>query len=217
MRRAAVFILSLFLVLVYLVLDQNYIHWQTTPPAAYQQQQEVLREIYRYAANNIFDKGYQREIESELHRRLSIYPSLELLERGQLLMPDNSAEKVLKLDLPSGFRGGILSLKVTTDSNYVIGVSPDLNSWQLTEFPGNGQKVVANLNLVSADFLTGVAYLKLLPAANKSLSVYFDIFQYLAGEQTDPSQYQGYFLFLPDTDIDYQGKAIIQPGVIYEK
>ena len=174
----------------------SFLLMKTASPEVYSQKWETLNRVYGYAAINIFDKGYVRETG----------PEDVPLEKG-----------VTKLALPKGFRHGILSLKTAAKSKYKIGVSFDLNNWEFYDYPGYGVKNRYSLNLEKENLTDELVYLKFLPSQNENLSVYFDVFQYTANRLSDKSEHYGYFLFFPDIDIDYQGKKIIQPGVIYEK
>lgn len=213
-----ILILSLFLVLGYLVLDKNILsaltEWDTVSPEVPSQKWKVLSEVYGYEATNMFDKGYAREIGSDFHRRLLVYPEGTFLEKGRFVVPSGSLSRgIIKLTLPEGFRDGLVSLRGMAKVRYRIGVSYDLKTWEFYDYPGYNMQTFYSVILKKKDLASEAVYLKFLPSKDDNLSVYFDWFQYTSGLLYDKSEYYG-LLFPSDIDIDYEGKEIKQPGIV---
>lgn len=216
----SILMLSFLLVLGYLVLDKSIlsalVQWKTVSTENSPHNWEVYSGIYRYAANNIFDQGYAREVGPEVHQRLSVYPENTVLENGRFVVPGNSSEGVVKLVLPEGFKDGILSLKITAKLKFSIRVSNDLQNWDLYDYPGFGAQAVYSLSLGKENSAKKYVYLNFLPSRNESLDIYFDIFQYISDFPLDNSEHYG-VLFYPEVDIDYEGKQIIRPAIYAKK
>lgn len=171
-----------------------------------------LGEVYKYSANKIFDKGYFREIGPMIHPRLLLLPGGKPPVEGSFVLQNNFSESIVKFTLPKGFIDGILSLQITTESAYKIGVSYDLKNWNIYDYPGFGVRALSAVSLEKKESAGEYLYLKFLPVGDESLSVYFDVFQYTSALLYDPREYFG-VLFFPEIDIDYEGKKIIQPPV----
>lgn len=217
LKSLSIFLVIFVLVLGFLILEGNFfsaiIHLRTIIPENTSYNWDELGEVYKYAANNIFDKGYVREVGSEINSRLSSFPDNKPLEKGSLVVPSGSSEGIVKLALPKGFKSGILSLQITTRSENKVGVSYDLKNWKYYDYPGFGMQSLVVVDLGEGELNENV-YLKFLPLQNPSLRVYFDVFQYIATAQNERNIYG--ILFFPEIDIDYEGKEIIQQGIIYD-
>jgi len=207
---------SFVLVLGFLILNGSFfptvIHLRTIIPDNTPYNWEELGEVYKYAASNIFDRGYVREVGPEINSRLLSFPEVKPSEKGSFVVPNNSSEGIVKLVLPSGFIDGILSLQITTKSAYKIGVSYNLKNWNIYNYPGFGARALASVSLEKGDSAGGYVYLKFFPSKDEDLLVYFDVFQYTSGLLYDANEYSG-ILFFPEEDIDYEGKKIIQPAI----
>lgn len=218
-RSLSVFWLSLFLLLGYIALDKNVssvlFHWKTISPEAYSYDLESLRDTFRYSAENIFDVGYFREIEYKLYSRLSAYPTNKSLEGGRFIVPAESLEGSVKIALPEGFKGGILSLRVGAKSKYKIGTSFDLKNWEFHDYPGFTDLTYSVVNLERKESTDKYVYLKFLPFPGEGLEISFSIFQYTSSLAVREKVNYG-TLFYPEVDIDYEGKQIIHQGIIYD-
>jgi len=212
----SVLLVSFVLVLVFLLLDGSFFpavtRLRTTIPENTPYNWEELSEVYKYAANNIFNKGYIREVGQEIRPRLLSFPDGKPSEEGSFVVPNNSLEGVVKLALPRGFKDGILSLQITTKSSCKIGVSYDLKNWKFYDYPGFGVRALASVSLEKGTAASEYIYLKFLPSKDEKLSVYFDVFQYSSDLLYDENEYYG-VLFYPETDLDYEGKNIIRPAI----
>jgi len=212
----SVLLANFVLVLGFLVLEGNFFpaiaHLRVVIPENTSYNWEELREVYKYAANNIFEKGYMREVGPEIHPRLLSFPDGKSPEKGSFVVPANSSKGIVKLALPSGFKDGILSLQITTKSAYKIGVSYDLKNWKFYDYPGFAARALAIVSMEKGDVTNGYAYLKFFPSKDENLSVYFDVFQYTSDLLYDENEYYG-VLFYPEVDIDYEGKNIIRPAI----
>lgn len=218
-KSLLILLLSFLLVLGYMALDKNIllalVQWKEVLPEASSHKWEVLSKFYGYAASNIFDKGYTREVGPEFHKRLSVYLQEMPLEKGHFVLANNSSKNILKIALPKGFKHGTLSLKTNAKTGYSIGVSYDLNKWEFYDYPGYAVQSVYIVDLEKRNLADRTAYLKFVPSRNDSLSIYFDVFQYTSDLLSDVGDYKG-MLFISDIEIDYDGKVITQPGVLYE-
>lgn len=207
---------SFVLALTFLVLEGNFFpavaHLRVIIPENTSYNWEELGKVYKYAANNIFNKGYIREVGSEINPRLLSFPDGKLPEKGNFIVPNNSSGGIVKLALPKGFKDGILSLQITTKSAYKVGFSYDLKNWTSYDYPGFGVRALASVSLEKGDSASGYVYLRFLPAKDENLSVYFDVFQYSSDLLYDENEYYG-VLFYPEVDIDYGGKNIIRPAI----
>lgn len=222
MRTEKVIILLFCLVMIcgYVLVDKNtaavLTKWQTVTPENYVYELQSLNDAYSFVASNIFDQGYVREIGSQVWQRLSVITDNLFFKEGFFLIPSNYAEGIVKLKTPEGFRDGNLSLKATTDSGFRVGVSLDQKNWQFQEFPGFGTQGLYSLNISKKGFFSENLYLKFLPSQNKTLTIYFDFFQYTANPPVDNKEYAG-ILFFPEIDIDYEGKHIVRPAIYAKK
>lgn len=209
--------LSFLLVLGFLVLDKNILStltkWDTISQEVPSHKWEVFRKVYGYAATNMFNRGYTKETDFELYHRLSIYPEGESLKKGSYAVPDNAKEGLLKLVLPEGFKNGILRLRAASELGYKIGISYDLHNWEFYDYPGYKVQTFYSVDLEKKDLTGREVFLKFLPLRNEGLDVHFDIFQYVSNQVYDEKGYND-LLFSPDMDIDYEGKKIIQPGIV---
>lgn len=215
-ESSIILLLSFFLVSGFLILEGSFFpavtHLRTIIPENTSYNWEELGEVYKYAANNIFNKGYIREVGSEINPRLLSFPDGKPPEKGSFVVPNNSSEGIVKLALPRGFKDGILSLQITTKSAYKIGFSYDLKNWTSYDYPGFGARALASVSLEKGDSASGYVYLRFLPAKDENLSVYFDVFQYTSDLLYDENEYYG-VLFSPEVDIDYEGKNIIRQAI----
>ncbi len=215
-----VLFLSFLLFSGYVAIDKNIssslFNWKTISKENYNYEKQSLTDAFSFAATNIFDQGYTREVGAQVWRRLSVVSDGLFLKEGFFLVPGNASEGLVKLILPEGFKDGNLSLKVTADSKYTVGFSPDLKNWQFRDFPGFGEQGLYTLNLKKELNLKEKVYLKFLNHQNGNLNIYFDIFQYSASPSVDNNEYYG-ILFFPEVDIDYEGKQIIRPAVYAKK
>lgn len=220
-ESSSILLLSFLLVLGYLFLDKNILAalspWKAVPLEASWHRQEVLSEFFAYAATNVFDRGFVLETGPDFHRRLSVYPKKALLGKGNFVVEGESLENIVKIALPEGFRHGFLSLKTEAKTGFSIGVSSDLNNWEFYDYPGYAVRSIYNVSLEKEGLAGEAVYLKFNPSKNKSLSVYFQDFEYTAdlADGAKEKEYEG-ILFFPDIDIDYEGKIIPQPGVLYD-
>jgi len=176
---------------------------------------EVLTNNYTYAANNIFDKGYAREIGPEIHSRLFIYPEETPLNNGLIIVPNNY-ERIVKVVLPKGFKDGVLELRITANSTFKIGISYDLKKWEFSDYPAFFMSARYDLNFEKENLFGEYIYLKFIPSQNENLSVYFDVFQYTSNLAKDKNETEGIF-FYPETDIDFEGKKIDRPMIYFRK
>jgi len=218
-RSLSILWISFFLLSGYIALDKNVssvlFHWKTTSPESYSYGLESLRDAFTYSAENIFDEGYVREVESELYRRLSVYPTNKSLEGGRFIVSANSSDETVKIALPEGFKGGIFNLRVTAKSKYKIGTSFDLKNWEFYDYPGFIYPTETVVKLERKDSTDKDAYLKFLPSQNEGLEIIFTVFQYTSTLPVKEKADYG-VLFYPEVDIDYEGKQIIHQGVIYD-
>ena len=224
-----ILILSFFLLLGFIFLEGNIlsllVRWKTNSQENTPQRWVVLREMFGYAANNVFNKGYFREVGPEVHHRLLVYPQGTILEKGLLVVPKTSSETIVKLSLPKGFKDGLLTMRVTAETKHSIGVSSDLKIWKFYDYPGLAAQIENNLSLKKEDLADGrsspcaagsdCVFLKFLPSRDDNLNIYFDIFQYTSDSLSDQNEYYGIFS-PPDEDIDYKGEKVFQPGLIYD-
>lgn len=214
----SVLLVNFVLVLGFLILEGNFfpaiVHLRVVIPEYTSYHWEELREVYKYTANNIFDKGYIKEIGPEIHPRLLSFPDGKPSEKGSFVVLANSSEGIVKLALPKGFKDGILSLQITTKSAYKIGVSYDLKNWKFYDYSGFATRALAIVSMEKGDVANRYAYLKFFPSRDENLSVYFDVFQYTSDLLYDENEYFG-TLFFPEVDIDYEGKNIIRPAILW--
>lgn len=219
--KSTPFLLSLLLLFGYLLIERNILFslpvWKAVSHDDFSYKWEVMREAYQYSATKIFDKGYVREDGLEVQRRVLTYPGGDSLKDGFLILPKDTLEGIVKFSLPKGFQDGTLWLKATTKSKFTIGVSDDLEAWQLKEYPGFlNQITYYTVNLKKGNFINDLVYLKFTSFNNENLSVYFDILEYTSNLVYDENEYYN-LLFPPETDIDFEGKEIIRQGLIYVK
>jgi len=212
----SIILMAFFLAIVYLVLEGVFFpavaNLRTVIPENTSYNWEELRKTYKYAAINIFHKGYAREIGSEIHPRISTYPELTPLDNGNFVIKSGSPEKIFRMVLPQGFKDGVLSLQVTTPSKYSIGTSYDLKNWKFGEYPGFNSRALAVVTIEGTIPAAEYLYLKVFSINKDELSVYFDVFQYTSSLLYDANEYSG-VLFFPEEDIDYEGKKVIQPAI----
>lgn len=216
LKSTIVLWISFLLFFLYIFIDKNVFfvltNWKTISKENYSYDLESLRTNFTYSAENIFEPGYKREIEEEIYRRVSIYLTGKPLENGSLILANDQPEAIVKIALPDGFEGGILTIRTITRSKFKVGVSFDLKNWKFSEYPGFTD---LTYNIVSFDKTSEkYAYLKFVPSLGEKLIVNFSIFQYVSKffVAEDPSNK---VLFYPETDIDYQGNKIIRQGIMY--
>lgn len=208
--------ISFLLFFIYIFIDKNVFfvltNWKTISRENYSYDLESLRTNFTYSAENIFESGYKRETEAGFYSRLSTFSTGKPLENGSFTLTNDQPEAIVKVTLPDGFEGGILSIRTITRSKFKVGVSFDLNNWKFSEYPGFTDLTynIVNLDKTNEKY----AYLKFVPSLGEELRVNFSIFQYVSKffVTEDPSNK---VLFYPETDIDYQGKEIIRQGVMY--
>lgn len=212
-------LLSFLLVSGYSILDKNILsalsQWKAVPLDASLHRQEALSEFFAYAATNVFDRGFALETGPDFHRRLSVYPKGTLLGKGSFVVGGGSLENIVKVTLPEGFRHGFLSLQTEAKTGFSIGVSSDLDNWEFYDYPGYAVRSIYNVSLGKEGLAGEAVYLKFNPSKGESLNVYFQDLEYTADPVGDVAEYEG-ILFFPDIDIDYDGKIISQPGVLYD-
>lgn len=203
----------------YLFLDKDLLSGlvtlkkQSSTPLSYYRQVALLR--VKYAATNIFDKGYRREIGSDLYQRLSVFPKGELFTTGSYSLLKNAPEGIVKLALPKGFKDGVLGLIVKSQSEFVISVSSDLKIWSNENFKGSLVQATYCVGLEKNKVNENSLYLKFTSSSNEEINIIFDTFQYVSTIPNQEKAYYGYFFF-PDTKISDSGEKIIEPAVIYD-
>lgn len=217
--RVSILKWSFLLLAGYLVLEKN------TLLAFFEQKVELARVsshtletlggIYRYATSSIFDKGYVWEEGSEIQRRLLVYPKNIPLSEGHLVVSSNSSENIIRFTLPEGFKTGVLTWDATSKLDYKVGVSYDLNSWEDHDYQGYATRIGDNISFRKRSSADKFVYLRFLPSKDEKLDIYLYLFQYVSDLTHQQSEIYG-LLFYPDTKIDYKGKEIVQPGIIYD-
>lgn len=217
-RKIISLIFGLFLASAFLIFRRNelypLLHRQFVPPEITRYKQEVLDKYYQYQAINIFDKGYNRLLGSELNNLLTIYPQDKLLNNSSLSVSFESSEKIVKVFLPKEFKDGILRIDSNSESAFSIGISYDLKNWGFFNYPGYSEQLMNILYLKQSELSNNMVYLEFLPLQNKSLNVNFVEFQYISTLPKKMVDYSGHILFFPDVDVDYNGQIINKPGII---
>lgn len=217
------------LLFIYFLVEKNFLislaRLRMVVPENTPHNWEVLTNNFTYAANNIFDKGYVREIDPDLHNRLFSYPgnlpinevSIEdSLVSGKYIVIPNNKEEVIKMVLPKGFKNGVLELSIAANSAFKIETSYDLKSWVLNDFQSFVLPARYDLNFNEENFSRENLYLKFISPLKEGLRVHFDVFQYTTDSPIDKNETEGIFFF-PETDIDYEGKEIERPIMYLRK
>lgn len=219
-RTFSVFALSCILVLIYIAIDKNVYsvlnNWKTVSTVAYYYDLESLRQTFKYSAQNIFEAGYVREVEAELYRRLSTYPDGGSLNDGIFFIPSNSSRNTVRLSLPEEFKEGILSLRIASISKFSVGISSDLKKWESYDYSGFGVLTYYVVPVRRNNIGEKYFYIKFLPAVGEKMQISFNVFQYISSMAHDEKNDYG-IMFFPEIDIDYQGKQVIMPAIIYGK
>lgn len=204
----------------YFILNRNNLsaltHLETPSPHQPFNEREGWDEFYAYAAANIFDKGYGKEVGPEFHQRLSSYPENKPLIRGTVVVDNQPPEAVTKITLPEGFRHGLFSFRAVSRGVFSISVSDDRDSWETFDYFDSSERLIHTMPLKKEDSFGEAVYLKFLPK-NESLEIYFDVFQYVSDLPNGVVDYGNRLLFGSDVDIDYNGKITVQPRVTYEE
>lgn len=208
--------ITFLLFFIYIFIDKNVFfvltNWKTISKENYSYDLESLRTNFTYSAENIFEPGYKRETEAEFYSRMSTSLTGKPLENGSLTLANDQPEAIVKLILPDGFEGGILTIRTITRSKFKVGFSFDLKNWKFSEYPGFTYATYDNINLDKTD--EKYVYLKFVPSSGEKLIASLSIFQYISKffVTEDPNNK---ILFFPETDIDYQGNKIIRQGIMY--
>jgi len=204
--------ISLFLFLIYLLLEGNIISsiliWKAVSHDDFPYKWEMMREGYRYAATNIFDKSYKREDSLDFQKRVSTYPAGSALRDGIFHLSGDSPEGIVAVSLPKGFIDGQFWLKVTTGMKFKIAISADLKDWQYEEYQGFPKQITYYVVPIGRENqANNKIFLKFIPSYGTPLDVYFDYIEYRAEVVPDNKEYYN-VLFYPETDIDFNGEEI---------
>lgn len=218
-KHFSILLFTFFLVSGYLILNRNELYSlaqrKLVPFEIIKYKQEMWNNYYQYRSIRIFEKGYNELLRPELSKKVLIYPENEPLHNGSLYLSSGFPERIVKFILPKGFVDGVLRIDSKSESAFSIGISHDLKSWDFSDHHGYSEQLV-NFVKIEKKGLFEALYLKFLSQRNKSLAVEFQEFQYLSDLPNKVVGYNSYTLFGKDLDIDYEGKVINQPVVLYE-
>lgn len=195
------------LILGYLLFNRNplyaLIQRKVIPPEAGLYKKQVLDQYLAYWSGNIIDKGFFR---------LKVQG-----ERKSTVVTKDSLESIIKISLPKGFKHGILRFYTNANSEFLVEVSPDQKNWKTTSYPGYTEASANILNLSKKDSDNNAVFIKFTTLNNQLLQFSFDEFLLVSDLPSDTKDYSHYLLFFPDVDVDYDGRIINRPGMLYEE